>query len=119
MDRPPVNHIAHATREIPLTKGFVAIVDAADAPLVAGYAWRALISKTRETPYAAAQALEGGRQRTVIARELRGEFAALNFPDRSAALVAEDRLFFTAATGLDLGRLRAKAAAAEAKLTLP
>lgn len=203
-----VNHIVHATREIPLTKGFVAVVDAEDASLVAGYVWRALISKTRETPYAAAHVVEGGRQRTVLmhrlimatpddqvvdhrdgdglnnrrsnmrncvhqqnmwnrrrqrgssqykgvrrqrnrwvaqivhcnatiylgthgleveaahafdlaARELRGEFAALNFPDRSPALVAEDRLFFQAATGLDLDRIRAKAAAAEARFSRP
>lgn len=41
MSLPQVNHIAHATREIPLTKGLVALVDTEDFDLLSPYSWRA------------------------------------------------------------------------------
>lgn len=41
-------------REVPLTRGYVALIDAADWPLVQGYSWRAACGKRHRTFYAIA-----------------------------------------------------------------
>lgn len=54
------------TIEIPLTQGFVAIIDAADAPLVAGYSWHVYNRRRDHTQYATAW-VPGSRPRRKVA----------------------------------------------------
>jgi len=49
---------------IPLTKGHVAIIDAADVPLVEAWNWYALV--VRDTVYAIRGKWTGGKQRTIL-----------------------------------------------------
>jgi hypothetical protein len=46
---------------VPLTKGYEAVIDAADVPLVAGFCWCA--KKDRSTTYAVRNVWDGGKKR--------------------------------------------------------
>jgi hypothetical protein len=49
---------------VPLTKGYEAIIDAADVPLVDGYNWSAMVV-TEKLVYAVRKFRQGGKQHTV------------------------------------------------------
>lgn len=53
------------TREVPLSRGLVALVDDADYELIKGYRWRATPDVGRRTVYAVASIREEGRKRAV------------------------------------------------------
>lgn len=62
---------------VPLTMGYVAVIDAKDVPLVSGHNWRAHIRSrgdgTTRTVYAIRRFCEGGRQPTVYMHRLIAE----------------------------------------------
>lgn len=69
MDRPPVNHIAHATREIPLTRGYVALVDAEDYEWISAHRWYAHVG---ENGHVYAMRGGGGSSEVRMHREIVG-----------------------------------------------
>ena len=56
------------TAYIPLTRGYEAVIDAADAPLVGGFTWSALV--TPRSVYAYRTDCSGGKQRGVLMHRL-------------------------------------------------
>lgn len=55
-------------REVPLTQGFVALIDDEDADRVAAYSWRYIFSRRQSTPYA--MTTERGTRRTIMLHRL-------------------------------------------------
>lgn len=65
-------------KEIPLTKGYVALVDDEDYEQVSQHKW--CVKETHAGPYAKRGKKEAGMAYDAKARELFGDFACCNFP---------------------------------------
>lgn len=59
-----------AVAYVPLTRGYVAVIDADDVHLVAGRNWAALVSKRRKAVYAARVITDGGKQTMILMHRL-------------------------------------------------
>jgi len=55
---------------VTLTRGYDAIIDAADVPLVEGFNWSALISNKRKAVYAVRVEAAGGHQKMILMHRL-------------------------------------------------